>query len=132
MYRLLKTHTFHNGAGRVGTIWIAPATFAAQFPQPSVVFKGKYTDGKVDRIWQFSRGGDHFDVYAYKATSHYLLDLPTPEEFWASTQPFNLTIASLHNCTDFVIHMRGSLPGTEETCKVRDRDVLFRVSGAQF
>lgn len=70
------------GVGRVGTLHAAPADIVRAFGPANVGASG---DNKVDREWLFrSREGHGVSVYAYKATSLYDADLPSPSDFWSS------------------------------------------------
>jgi len=73
------------GSYRIGTLYAAPSTVAKTLGLPTVIGG----DEKVDREWMFDFGGS---IYAYKATSNYEPDCPTPEEFWASNEEFPLSI----------------------------------------
>lgn len=70
------------GRARVGTLHAAPADIVRAFGPANVGASG---DNKVDREWCFrSREGYGVSVYAYKATSLYADDLPSPSDFWSS------------------------------------------------
>ena len=52
-------------------------------------------DGKVDREWWFSDGsGSYFGIYAFKATSQYDAEYPTPDEFWDEDKISSLSISA--------------------------------------
>jgi hypothetical protein len=75
------------GMHRVDDIEIPPAVLVGMFGPPG---RGS-DDGKVSGFYRFtSNAGEVFTLYDWKATTlYYDADpaWPTPEEFWAGTEP---------------------------------------------
>lgn len=77
------------GSHRVGDLNVAPADFLLAFGPANSEGDGY----KTDREWCFkSRDGSELSIYAYKATNLYSKGDPTPDEFWAGTTPYSLSV----------------------------------------
>jgi len=54
-------------------------------------------DGKVDRQFIFTKGHLVFKIWAFKATNLYEDDLPDPNTFWNSTNPYMVSLAGINS-----------------------------------
>src|SRR5438132_7923718 len=90
MFRL-DPHADTSGTSRVDTVEIPPAFLVERFGPAGPAS----LDNKVSGCYRFTNAaGDVFTVYDWKATTLYYGesdDWPTPEEFWADTEPVEMS-----------------------------------------
>ena len=83
-----------NATHRFGEIQIIPSAVVRCFGE------GESGDGfKVFRTWIFRRGDLVFTLYDWKSTSLFDAEMWTPQELWASHEPFDLHIGSKEPAT---------------------------------
>lgn len=77
------------GTCKIGEYRISPAILVRAFGEPNSTGDGY----KVDAEYLFSdEEGNVYSLYAYKATSLYDAELPTPEAFWQKGSPQEFSI----------------------------------------
>lgn len=95
------------GSGRVGTLYIAPATLVKVFGKPNMADEYKVSGEYIFR----AEDGQVFTVYDYKRTNLYAESQPDPETFWSFDKPTEFSVGShdVNNVDKFIHWVCGKL-----------------------
>lgn len=83
-----------DGTHLFGEVQLSPASVVRRFGCGS-----GGDEYKVSRTWVFRKGPLVFTLYDWKSTSLYDSDMWSPDELWASTEPFDLHVGSKQPAT---------------------------------